>query len=189
MLLLDRQACMLYELFYAWPPGTGENTSDTAWSAGSGAVFDLTSNSLRPDGWTSADAAGLPIFPGLVRYDEVVAGAIHHALRFTVSTSQRAYMHPATHYASSNTDPDLPPMGLRLRLKQSFDITPFSPAVQVILTALKTYGMFVADNGSDWYISGAPSESWDDDALHELHDVPGSAFEVVDTGEPLVTGK
>ncbi|MBU1241536.1 hypothetical protein KKF84_17150 [Myxococcota bacterium] len=187
VLMLDNDACMLYELYYAWPPGDGENPSDEIWYAGSGAIFDLSTNTLRPNGWTSADAAGLPIFPGLVRYEEVAAGAIHHALRFTVSSSQRAYMHPATHYASSNTDPDLPPMGLRLRLKADFDISGFSTTVQVILTALKTYGMFVADNGSNWYLSGSPNENWDDDALHELHNVPGSAFEVVDTGEELIT--
>jgi hypothetical protein len=187
IIMVDLENCMLYELFNAWPPGQGDNPSTTDWYAGSGAIFDLSSNSLRPDGWTSADAAGLPIYPGLVRYEEVMSGVIKHALRFTVSQSQHAYIHPATHFASSNTDSNLPPMGLRLRLKADFDISTFSTEVQVILTALKTYGMFVADNGSNWYLSGSPNESWDDDALHELHNVPGSAFEVVDTGQQIVT--
>jgi hypothetical protein len=157
-----------------------------SWTAGSGAIFDLRTNDLRPDGWTSADAAGLPIFPGLVRYDEVVEdGRINHALRFTVSQSQQAFIHPATHFASSDTDPSLPPMGLRLRLKAEFDCTALSAEVQVICAALKTFGMFVADNGSDWFVSGAPDPRWSDDALADMKDIPGSAFEVVDTG-PIV---
>ena len=139
----------------------------------------------RPEGWTSADAAGLPILPGLVRYEEVAAGRIDHALRFTVSRTQRAYLHPATHFASSSTDPTLPPMGLRLRLKAGYDTSRFGPQSRTVLTALKRYGMLVADNGSDWFITGARSPRWDDDDLNGLKTVPGSAFEVVDTGEPL----
>jgi hypothetical protein len=176
VLVVDRDSWMLYELFAAYPHSEG-------WDAGSGAVFDLNSNALRPAGWTSADAAGLPIFPGLVRYDEVVEqGAINHALRFTVSRSRRAYVHPARHFASSNTSPDLPPMGMRVRLKASVDISAFSPNVRVILQALKTYGMFVADNGSNWYISGAPDARWDDDEMHQLGQITGDDFEVVQMG-------
>jgi hypothetical protein len=178
VLAVDRDHCKLYELYGA-SPGTGR------WSAASGAVFDLTSNALRPDGWTSADAAGLPIFPGLVRYDEVARGHIDHALRFTVSSTQRAYLHPATHWASSNTDPALPPMGLRLRLRASFDVSAYHGEARVVLDALKRYGMIVADNGSNWFISGAADPRWDDDDLNQLKTVPGGAFEVVDTGETL----
>lgn len=173
VLVLDVDDRTLYEVYDAHKTGSG-------WEAGSGAVFDLTSNGLRPDGWTSADAAGLPILPGLVRYDEVMSGEIDHALRFTVPRTQRAFVHPATHFASDSTDPDLPPMGLRLRLKKSFDVSGFPPAVQVILRALKEYGMFVADNGGAWYLSGAPDPRWDDDALHTLSQVRGSDFEVAD---------
>ena len=175
VLIVDAAHRKLYELYDAHKVGTG-------WQAGSGAIFDLTSNALRPDSWTSADAAGLPILPGLVRYDEVAAGEITHALRFTVSRTQQGYIHPATHYASSNTDPSLPPMGLRLRLKASYPIGDFPASVQVILRALKKYGMIVADNGSSWYISGAPDPRWSDDELHTLSQVPGSAFEAVYTG-------
>jgi len=175
VLVLDADNLLLYELFAAYFNGT-------SWTAGSGAVFDLRSNALRPDGWTSADAAGLAILPGLVRYDEAVQeGVIDHALRFTVAQTQRSYIYPAAHYASSSTDPDLPPMGLRLRLKASFDISGFPACDRAILQALKTYGMIVADNGSSWYISGAPDPGWDDDALHALGQVKGGAFEVVDT--------
>jgi hypothetical protein len=179
VLILDAAHLKLYELYDAHNLGN-------SWHAGSGAVFDLTSNLLRPEGWTSADAAGLPILPGLVRYDEVAAGVINHALRFTVSSTQRAYIHPATHYASSNTNPNHPPMGLRLRLKAGYDISGFPASVQVILRALKKYGMIVADNGSSWYISGAPDPRWSDDELRTLGQVPGSAFEAVDTG-PTIT--
>jgi hypothetical protein len=178
VLAIDRDHCKLYELFAA-SPGTGR------WSAASGAVFDLTSNALRPEGWTSADAAGLPIFPGLVRYDEVASGHIDHALRFTVSRSQRAYLHPATHWASSSTDPNLPPMGLRFRLKANFDVSSYSGQARVVLNALKKYGMIVADNGSNWFITGAADTRWNDDDLNQLKNVPGSAFEVVNTGESL----
>jgi hypothetical protein len=176
VLVLDVDHQVLYELYAAYPQ------SDGSWQAGSGAVFDLGSNALRPAGWTSADAAGLPILPGLVRYDEAVTdGVIDHALRFTVARTQKAYVYPATHYASDSTDPDLPPMGLRVRLKAGFDISGFSPEVQVILQALKTYGMMVADNGSNWYVSGAPDPRWSDDDLHQLSQVKGSDFEVVDS--------
>jgi hypothetical protein len=176
ILIIDKDNKRLYELFSAYPQGTG-------WRAGSGAVFDLTSNQLRPSGWTSADAAGLPIFPGLARYDEaVVQSSINHALRFTVARTRRAYVAPATHYASSNTDPNLPPMGMRVRLKTGFDISSYPPSVRVILTALKKYGMFVADNGSNWYISGAPDPRWSDDDLATIRQVKGSDFEVVKMG-------
>jgi hypothetical protein len=181
VLVIDDDDCVLYEAFYSWPQNGG-----ASWNAGSGAVWDLNSNALRPDYWTSADAAGLPIFPGLVRYEEVVEqGVIDHALRFTVNNSQQAFIHPATHYASSSTDPARPPMGLRLRMKASYDCSWASSEIEVVCTALKKYGMFVADNGSDWYISGAPDPRWNDDALGDLKSVPGDAFEVVNTG-PLI---
>jgi hypothetical protein len=177
ILIVDPAHALLYELFAAYYEGPG-------WVAGSGAIFDLTSNDLRPAGWTSADAAGLPIFPGLVRYDEVMEqGEIRHALRFTVAHTQRAYIPPATHFASSSTDPDLPPMGLRVRLKADFDISGFSEPVQVILRAMQRYGMLVADNGSNWYVSGAPDSRWDDDLLHELGQVRGRDFEAILTGD------
>lgn len=173
VLVLQKGACKLYEMANAYPDSAG-------WQATYGAVFDLTSNALRPEGWTSADAAGLPILPGLVRYDEAVtAGEIRHALRFTVSKTQQAYIHPATHWASSITDANAPPMGLRLRLKASYDLSGFTGPSLVVMTALKKYGMFVADNGSNWYISGASDPSFDDDELGQLKGVPGSAFEVV----------
>ncbi len=178
VLAVDRDRCKLYELFAA-------TKGATRWSADSGAVFDLTSNALRPEGWTSADAAGLPIFAGLVRYDEVASGHIDHALRFTVSRSQKAYLHPATHYASSSTDANLPPMGLRLRLKASFNSSSYTGQARVVLDALKKYGMIVADNGSNWFISGAQDTRWNDTDLNQLKTVPGSAFEVVNTGETL----
>jgi hypothetical protein len=181
VIVIDVDNKLLYEMYRAFPIGGG-----TSWDADSGAIFDLTSNDLRPLFWTSADAAGLPIFAGLVRYDEVVVeGVIDHALRFTVSQTQRAFILPATHFASSSTDPNLPPMGLRVRLKADYDISGFSPNVQTILQALKTYGMFVADNGSDWYITGAPDMRWDDDELRQLRDVKGRDFEVVYTGDPI----
>jgi hypothetical protein len=173
VLVVDRDNCVLYELWNAWPQ-TG------SWHAGSGAVFPLSSNALRPAGWTSADAAGLPILPGLVRYDEVASGEINHALRFTAPQTRRAYVWPARHYASSLTGEQFPPMGQRFRLRAGFDISSFSPEVQVILRALKEYGMFLADNGSAWYLSGAPDERWDDDVLHELYRVKGADFEAVD---------
>ncbi|MEX2229931.1 MAG: hypothetical protein WEB13_09885 [Dehalococcoidia bacterium] len=177
VLVVQRGACRLYELFDAQ-----RDAATGGWHAGSGAVFDLRSNALRPDGWTSADAAGLPILAGLVRIDEVRAGAIHHALRFTLSRTQRGFIHPATHFASAITDPDVPPMGLRLRLRADFDLTPFHGDALVILTALKRYGMLLADNGSNWFISGATDPGWNDDDLNQLKSVPGSAFEAVETG-------
>ncbi len=180
VLVLNSGTCKLYELY-----GASKNTNDAGWSASSGAVFDLTSNALRPDGWTSADAAGLPILPGLVRYDEVASGAIHHAVRFTVDSSQRAYIHPATHFASSDSNPNLPPMGLRLRLKAGYNISSYTGQARVILEALKKYGMIVADNGSSWFISGATDSRWNDDDLDQLKRVPGSAFEAVQSG-PLI---
>jgi hypothetical protein len=174
VLVVDRDACVLYEMFDAHPQ------SDGSWTAGSGAVFPLTSNALRPRGWTSADAAGLPILPGLVRYDEVSAGSIAHALRFTASVTQRAFVWPAGHFASSNTNASVPPMGIRVRLKSSVDISRFSATNQVILTALQTYGMILADNGSSLFISGAPDPRWDDDDLANLRQIVGSNLEVVD---------
>lgn len=178
VLVLQSGACKLYELYNAY-----KDSGDNDWSADSGAIFDLSSNKLRPDGWTSADAAGLPILPGLVRYDEVAAGAIRHAVRFTVSKTQRGYIHPATHFASNSSDATLPPMGLRLRLKASYDISAFTGDSKVILTALKKYGMLLADNGSDWYISGATDARWNDNDLDQLKSVPGNEFEVVKTGD------
>lgn len=177
ILVIDTINLKLYELFNA------VKNKDDSWKAGSGAVYDLTSNALRHDYWTSADAAGLPIFPGLVRYDEVVKnGVINHALRFTVSNTRNAFIHPATHAASSSNNVNYPPMGMRVRLKAGFDITGFSPNIQVILKALKKYGMFVADNGSNWYISGAPDSHWDDDELGQLKTIAGKNFEVVKMG-------
>jgi hypothetical protein len=176
VLVLDRDNCRLYETFDSHYVGPG-------WRCGSGAVFDLRSNALRPDGWTSADAAGLPILPGLARQGEVVAGQIRHALRFTVQRTQHAYVHPATHFASDATDRTLPPMGLRVRLKASYDLSGVHGASLVILTALRTYGMFVADNGGDWFISGETNSSWNDDDLNQLKSVPASAFEVLKLGE------
>jgi len=177
VLVIDKGAWTLYELYAAYPDGHG------GWTAGSGAIFDLSSNALRPAGWTSADAAGLPVFPGLVRYDEAVEqGAIRHALRFTVVHSRHGYIAPARHYASSDTSSNRPPMGMRVRLKASFDISGFPPTARVILQCLKTYGMIVADNGSDWYISGAPDPRWSDDELNTLKTVEGGNFEVVQMG-------
>ena len=178
VLAIDRDAWRLYETFSTYPAASG-----LGWDAGSGAVFDLATNTNRPAGNTSADAAGLPIFPGLARYDEVVGqGAVLHALRFTIQRSRRAYVAPATHFASSYTGTDRPPMGMRVRLKASFDASTFPASARVVLTALKKYGMFVADNGSDWYISGAPDARWNDDELNSLKAVPGGAFEVVKMG-------
>jgi hypothetical protein len=159
-----------------------KDTRGPGWFADSGAVFNLSSNALRPEGSTSADAAGLPILPGLVRYDEVTSGAINHALRFAVVQSQKAYVHPATHYASSNTNVSLPPMGLRVRLKASFNVAGITGGARVVLNALKKYGMMVADNGSNWYISGSTDTRWNDTDLNQLKTVPGSAFEVVRLG-------
>jgi hypothetical protein len=174
-LIVDKSACKLYELYSLY------RRADGGWRAGSGAIWDLRSNKLRPRGWTSADAAGLPIFPGLARWDEVKRGRIDHALRFTVSQTRRKYIYPARHFASDLTSKSLPPMGLRVRLKKGFDITGFPLQARIVLKALKRYGMIVADNGSDWYISGAPNSHWNNDALHSLGAVTGDKFVVVDT--------
>jgi hypothetical protein len=175
VIAVQKDTCMLYELFNAARSGDG-------WEASSGARFDLRSNALRPAGWTSADAAGLPILPGLVRRQETQAGAIRHALRFTAPRTQRGYVDPARHFASSDADANLPPMGLRLRLKASYDLSRFHGHALVILKALKTYGMLLADNGSSWFISGDNDTGWDDDDLNQLKTVPGSAFEAVRHG-------
>jgi hypothetical protein len=175
VIVVDRSRCRLFELFAAYPEAGG------GWRAGSGAVWSLRSNRLRPRGWTSADAAGLPILPGLARYDEVRRGEIDHALRFTAPRTRRAFVYPARHFASSLTDPSLPAMGQRFRLRRGFDVSRFPRQSRVVLRALKRYGMILADNGSPWYLSGAPSRGWDNDDLHSLHGVPGSAFEAVET--------
>ncbi len=178
VIVVDTTAWRLYELFDAHPLNGG-----TSWHAGSGATWDLSSNALRPAGWTSADAAGLPIFPGLVRYDEAVTnGAITHALRFTCPTTRKAYVAPARHWASSQTSASYMPMGARVRLKASVDISTYPPEVQVILTALKKYGMFLADNGSGFYISGAPDSRWSDDNLATMGRLTASDFELVKMG-------
>jgi hypothetical protein len=181
VLVLQKHTCKLYELYAAQRKGSG-------WDAGSGAVFNLRSNALRPEGWTSADAAGLPIFPLLVRYPEVKAGRIDHALRVTVERTQRGYIHPATHFASSSSDPSLPPMGLRLRLKAGFSLAGYRGEALVVLRALKRYGLIVADNGSSWYITGAPDPRWNNEDLDQLKHVPGSAFEAVRSGQILRRG-
>src|SRR5438093_4592192 len=173
-LLLDRSACRLYEL-------GGLARSSGRWHAWAGATWSLRSNRVRPAGWTSADAAGLPIFPGLARYDEVRRGVIDHALRFTVERTRRAYIYPARHLTGSLTNPLLPPMGLRVRLRASFDVRPFPRQARIVLTALKRYGMIVADNGSDWFVSGTPDPRWSNDQLRTLGQVKGSDFEVVNT--------
>lgn len=180
MLIVDRVNCVLYELYAARKTSTG-------WKAGSGAIWTMSSNGLRPAGWTSADAAGLPILPGLVRYDEVAAGVIRHALRFTAPVTRRQYIYPARHFAADSNSAALPPMGLRVRLKSNVDITHFGPQARVLLQALKDYGMILADNGSPWFVTGAPSAGWDDDDLHHLQTLHGSDFEVVDTSS-LVNG-
>jgi hypothetical protein len=175
VIVLQSGTCELFELYRAFRDGPG-------WRADSGARFDLSSNDLRPLGWTSADAAGLPILPGLVRYDEVESGAIRHAIRVTFSRTRRGYILPATHAASSRTDPTLPPMGLRLRLRASFDLGGLTGQARVIAEAMQRYGLIVADNGSNWYFQGAPSAGWDDDDLRQLTAISGADFEVVDTG-------
>jgi len=179
VLVIRQGACILYELFYAYPQADG------SWTAGSGAIWHLDQNEVRPAGWTSADAAGLAILPGLVKYEETVEqGEIRHAIRVTVSTSQDGYIGPASHAAGScDFDSECPPMGLRLRLRADFDVSTFDPVVQVILVAMKRYGLIVADNGSDMFISGAPDDRWNDDVLHTLHDLTASDFEAVYTGE------
>ena len=175
VLVLDSGACKLYELFAASKNNQG------GWNAASGAVFDLNSNALRPEGWTSTDAAGLPVLPGLVRYDEIAAGQITHAIRFSAQRTQNGWIHPATHQAGSNND-SLPPMGLRLRLKTNFDTSKFTGQAKIILEAMKKYGLILADNGGAWFFQGATDPRWKDDELNQLKQVPGSAFEAVDTG-------
>jgi hypothetical protein len=174
LLMVDKSACRLWEL-YAADHSTGH------WRAGSGATWSLLSNALRPDGWTSADAAGLPIYPGLVRYNELVTGSIRHAIRFTVPTTRSAHIYPARHDAGTGTGASLPPMGLRLRLKSTVSVSSYPPQARVILIALKQYGMILADNGSAYYISGTSDSRWSDDDLHLLGHITGSMFEVVDT--------
>jgi hypothetical protein len=176
VIVVDRDRCRLYELYAARPVDGGSR-----WTAGSGAIWNLRSNRLRPRGWTSADAAGLPILPGLARFEELRRGGIDHALRFTAPRTRRAFVYPARHLASDLTDPALPAMGQRLRLKKSFRTSGFPPQARAVLKALKRYGMLLADNGSPWFVSGAPSRGWDNDDLHRLQRVHGSDFEVVDT--------
>ncbi len=178
ILVVDQTDCTLYETWSTYPAAGG-------WHAGSGAVFDLRSNALRPAGWTSSDAAGLPVLPGLVRYDEITAGRIDHAIRITVPRTQKLYVWPARHFASSRTDPNLPPMGLWLRLRADFDTSSFPREAQIILEALKQHGAIVADNGSAWYMSGAPDERWNNDALATLRRVPGSAFDAIETSSMI----
>ena len=175
VIVVDRARCRLYELFSAYPQDGGAR-----WTAGSGAIWNLRSNRLRPRSWTSADAAGLPILPGLARFNEVKRGRINHALRFTAAQTRRAFVYPARHFASDLTDPDLPAMGQRLRLKRGYHIAGFPRQTRIVLRALKRYGMILADNGAPWFVSGAPHRGWNNDDLHSLHGVPGSAFEVVD---------
>jgi hypothetical protein len=177
VLVLEKDGCWLYELYKSYL-----QKKDGSWKADASAVWDMTINQQRPYTWTSADAAGLPVFVGLARYDEVAAGAINHALRFTIPNSQRAFVLPATHWASSTTDPNAPPMGLRLRLKASFDVSTFPADDQVILTALKKYGMILADNGSAIFISGAPDDRWNNNDINLLKTITASNFEVVQTG-------
>lgn len=187
ILVVRQGACVLYELYHSWKEGdwNGDFTcvvpgATPGWCGLSGAVYDLASNDLRPDGWTSADAAGLPIFPGLVRYDEVESGEIRHALRFTVDISRTSWVWPARHESGSSSNVNAPPMGLRLRMKAGYDLPGATPRVRTILAALKKYGMMVADNGTDWYLNGVPDPRWDDDELSIINDIPGSAFEVVE---------
>jgi hypothetical protein len=180
LLIIDRDTKILYELYAA------EKKADGSWAAGSGAVFNLSDYTLRPSGWTSADAAGLAILPGLVRYDEVRVGEINHALRFTAPSTGRAYIWPARHYASSITDPAYPPMGQRFRLKSSFNTSGYPYQARVVLDALKKYGMILSDNGAPWYISGAPDDRWNNDDLHTLHQLKGSDFEAVDSSSLII---
>jgi len=180
VLVLEKDNCILYELFDAHPQ------ADNSWHAGSGAVFDLSSHKLRPDTWTSADAAGLPILPGLIRYDEVISGEIKHAIRFTAPQTQKAHIWPARHDASHLTDYIYPPMGQRFRLKADYDISGSSLDVQTILKAFKRYGIILADNGSAWFISGVPDARWDNDILRQLRQVKGSDFEAVDESSLMI---
>jgi hypothetical protein len=175
-IIVDRSTCKLYELYALRRAGSG-------WAAGSGAIWNLRSNALRPAGWTSADAAGLPILPGLALWPQVAAGQIDHALRFTASRTRNTFIYPARHEASSSSDSSLPPMGLRVRLKAGVDISKLPPQARIVAQAMKTYGLILADNGSPWYISGAPNAHWSNDQLHALGALNGSDFEVVDTSK------
>ena len=182
VIVVDVDNWMLYELFDAHP-----SAGDASWTAGSGAIFNLATGTDRPAGWTSADAAGLPIYPGLVRYEEAVTlGAINHALRFTCPNTRRAYVYPARHQASDQTHPNLPPMGMRVRLKAGVNISGFPAEVQVILNALKTYGMILADNGSGFYVSGAADARWNDGNINTMKQLRGSDFEVVQMNNVVV---
>ncbi len=181
VLVVQAGTCRLYELYAARKRNGGR-----VWRAGSGVNWDLSSNAMRPAGWTSADAAGLPVLPGLVRWDEASSGEIRHALRFTASRTQAAYVWPARHEASNDSDPTLPPMGIRVRLKASYDVSGFSAELQVILTAMKRYGLILADNGSDWFVSGTSDPRWNDDQLHEIDVLTGDDFEVVDQSSLMV---
>jgi hypothetical protein len=174
VLVVDRSSCTLYELYRAFYQGGGHR-----WNADSGTEWDLRSTALRPDSWTSADAAGLPIFPGLVRYDEAASGQIEHAIRVTFDSTRDAWVHPASHCAGDTPNPNAPSMGTRLRLKAGYGLGHFSGAAKTIATALKRYGMIVADNGSNWYFSGSSDRRWDDENLDRLKRIPGSAFQVV----------
>jgi hypothetical protein len=183
IIVLDRDSWVLWEMFNAFPDGKG------GWKADSGAIWDLKKSQVRPPNWTSADAAGLPILPGLVRYDEVFGGkAIEHALRFTLAKTRKAYVPPASHFASDLHDEDLAPMGMRVRLRASYDVNGFAPEVRVILTALKKYGMFMADNGSNFFISGVPDQRWNNDVLRQLKKVTAGDFEVIEM-KGMVVGR
>jgi hypothetical protein len=175
VLTVDKSTCMLFELYRAFYVGKPK----PHWNADAGTAWDLNSTALRPDGWTSADAAGLPIFPGLVRYDEVAAGHLEHAIRLTLDSTRDAWVHPASHCAGDSSSAAAPPMGLRLRLKASYGLGRFSGPAKTIAEAMKRYGLIVADNGSNWYFSGSSDRRWDDDNLNQLKDIPGNAFEVV----------
>lgn len=180
VLVVNTDTCLLYELFDA------ERQGDGSWEAGSGAIFDLSDYGLRPDGWTSADAAGLPILPLLVRYEEVAAGEIAHALRFTAPRTRNEHVWPARHDASSHSGSEYPPLGQRFRLREDFDASGMSAEAQVVVAALKRFGMILADNGSAWYLSGAPDDRWDNDALRDLKQLQGSDFEAVDVSSLMV---
>ena len=181
VIVVDNDNGILYELFNAFPQ------TDGSWKADSGAIFSLKTNELRTDTWTSADAAGLPIFPGLIRYDEVLQGVISHAIRFTTNQTKKEYVWPARHAASSLKDDKFPPMGQRFRLKGNFDSSSYSKDMKVIITALQTYGLILADNGSPWYLSGAPDDRWNNDVLRELKKIKGSDFEAVDCSSLMVS--
>lgn len=180
VLVIDQGSCHLYEMYDSHPSGGG-------WHAGSGAVYDLRSNALRPSGWTSADAAGLAILPGLVRYEEIQAGHIDHAIRFTAPRTQRSFIWPARHQAGASTDPALPPMGAWFRLRADYDISGLSGAALIIAEAMKTHGIILADNGSSWYISGSPDERWNNDNLHLLDAIHGSDFQAVDSSSLMAS--